>query len=416
MYVCMSVFIMMLSVPGTGISRAEKPHRCAAVLRRILRTSPQNVGHKWQHLTQRSTNLAGWGWIQGRMSMRRKRVSHEPPVAPAAATEDILSTPTTEEMLTGRGSAADVPAAKIVNQPSSKAIQPISILLSASFSALALGLTTALVLGVAVEPTWPPIIGVLVSLAVVLLGVDNVHQIGQDLLSWLAPNGLIVLSASTARQPCSSWLHVPLTDADLNIGTLNKFANSCQVREKGLKILQYVLKGGAYSKLFGKGTTSALKSLSKSTSIARRFFKFCRWIKHFDDLKEAKTESNAVMRALLYLRVAANLGADWAEDVCSLERIGFLPAGTLSVEFMLFAEYCQLALALIEIGISTALVRAQQEASEQAAVGKAAKEQRKLALVRLELVKFVSDLGKAIYDCEVSARARTRRIALSFSS
>jgi hypothetical protein len=198
-----------------------------------------------------------------------------------------------------------------------------------------------------------------------------------------------------------SWLHIPLTDAELSVGTINKFANSCQVREKSLKILQYLLKGTAYLKLFDKGTSTQLNALSKLTSIARRYFKFCRWVKHFDDLKEAQNESNSILRVLLYLRVAANLGADWAEDVCSLERIGFLPKGTLSVEFMLFAEYCQLALALIEIGISNALVRAQQEASDQAAASKAAKEQRKLALLRLELVKFISDVGKAIYDCEL---------------
>lgn len=232
---------------------------------------------------------------------------------------------------------------------------------------------------------------VLVSLAIISLGVDNLHGIASDLLLWLAPTGPRALS----------WLHIPLTDAELSVGTINKFANSCQVREKSLKILQYLLKGTAYLKLFDKGTSTQLNALSKLTSIARRYFKFCRWVKHFDDLKEAKNESNSILRALLYLRVAANLGADWAEDVCSLERIGFLPKGTLSVEFMLTAEYCQLALALIEIGISNALVRAQQEASDQAAASKAAKEQRKLALLRLELVKFISDVGKAVYDCEL---------------
>ena len=35
------------------------------------------------------------------------------------------------------------------------------------------------------------------------------------------------------------------------------------------------------------------------------------------------------MRALLYFRILTNFGADWAEDVCSLERVGFLPKGTL---------------------------------------------------------------------------------------
>jgi hypothetical protein len=241
------------------------------------------------------------------------------------------------------------------------------------------------------QPTWPSILGVLVSVAMISVGVDNVHGIAKDLLLWLAPTGPRALS----------WLHIPLTDAELSVGTINKFANSCQVREKSLKILQYLLKGTAYLKLFDKGTSKQLNDISKVTSIARRYFKFCRWVKHFDDLKEAQTESNSILRVLLYLRVAANLGADWAEDVCSLERIGFLPKGTLSVEFMLFAEYCQLALALIEIGISNALVRAQQEASDQAAASKAAKEQRKLALLRLELVKFISDVGKAIYDCEL---------------
>merc|ERR1711937_766827 len=105
------------------------------------------------------------------------------------------------------------------------------------------------------------------------------------------------------------------------------------------------------------------------------------------------------IRLALFARFAANLGADWAEDVCSLERIGFLPAGTLSVGFMLFAEYCQLALALIEVGISTVMVRKQQEVTDLADDAKAAKKQgRKLNLMRLELAKFVSDIGKAVYD------------------
>jgi len=114
------------------------------------------------------------------------------------------------------------------------------------------------------------------------------------------------------------------------------------------------------------------------------------------------------MRFLLYFRVAANFGADWAEDVCSLERVSVLPSGTLSVEFMLFAEYCQFALALVEILVTS--VRAQKElevtrlaeASGEVSESKLVTQQRKLALVRLELIKFVSDIGKAIFDCELS--------------
>ena len=111
------------------------------------------------------------------------------------------------------------------------------------------------------------------------------------------------------------------------------------------------------------------------------------------------------MRGLLYLRVAFNFGADWAEDVCSLERVGLLPKGTLSAEFMLFAEYCQLALALVEIFVTSARAHKEKEVTQLAedtgvAPPKLLSQHRKLAMVRLELVKFVSDLGKAIYDCE----------------
>ena len=125
-------------------------------------------------------------------------------------------------------------------------------------------------------------------------------------------------------------------------------------------MVQYVLRGAAYSGVFSAALSKHLKALSKTTSVARRFFKFFRWVKHFEDLAEAKDEKPGVMRALLLLRVAANFGADWAEDVCSLERIGLLPAGTLSVSFMLFAEYCQLVLALVECYVTTAKVQKQR--------------------------------------------------------
>ena len=39
---------------------------------------------------------------------------------------------------------------------------------------------------------------------------------------------------------------VPLTDKTFSIKTLNAIANSAQCREKGLKILQYVLRGLSY--------------------------------------------------------------------------------------------------------------------------------------------------------------------------
>ena len=112
------------------------------------------------------------------------------------------------------------------------------------------------------------------------------------------------------------------------------------------------------------------------------------------------------MRLFLWVRILANFGADWAEDVCSLERMGFLPAGTLSVEFMLFAEYCQLVLAVVEVVVTKARETKEKHVFDLArSVGASSTEltklRRKCAMVRLEMCKFVSDLGKAFYDCEL---------------
>jgi len=250
-------------------------------------------------------------------------------------------------------------------------------------------------------PKWFFIVCCLVTAALLLVGVGQTARI----VKGLARDVLTDVSKFTK-------IRVPLTDFPFGVTMVNKLANSTQVREKTLKVLQYLLRGAAYSGYLSKEYSKELKKLSKVTSIARRCFKFLRWVKHFEDLKEASEQKGAVMKFLLFFRVAANFGADWAEDVCSLERVGLLPAGTLSVEFMLFAEYCQLALALVEIFVTG--VRTQKElqltvlAHQKAKSGvdtvseaKLLTQDRKLALVRLELIKFVSDVGKAIYDCEL---------------
>ena len=275
-----------------------------------------------------------------------------------------------------------------------------NVIVKASSSAEVVITVLAAIVGVSIKLgyapcNWVVMLASLLTAALLLIGVENVKQIIRE---WVPPHG-------------AGWRDVPLTDSTLDIANLNKFANSAQVREKGLKILQYVLKAGAYSALLSKTTSVHLKDLSKIVSIARRFFKFARWIKHFEDVAEAKEQKSAVMRFLLHFRIGANFGADWAEDICSLERIGLLPKGTLSVKFMLFAEYCQLALALVEASVTAVRMRKEQEitelaeaapAREAAAAHKILLQRRKLALVRLEQVKYVSDLGKAVYDCELS--------------
>ena len=285
-------------------------------------------------------------------------------------------------------------------QPPRQKVTPGRLATYAALVGLVVALSLSTVLGW-VPSHWSAIVACLGTTLALLLGLDNLQPL---------------LRAYSAR-PDASWMRIPLTDATYGQATLNKLANTAQVREKSLKILQYVLRGGAYCALFDKETSKHMKTLSKSTSIARRFFKFFRWVKHFEDLAEAKAEKGRVMQGLLYLRVTANFGADWAEDVCSLERIGLLPAGTLSLSFLLFAEFCQLVLAAVEVYVTTAKVRSEEdktrvvevEAAVKAASASAAaaasapvvKQRRKLALTRMELCKYVSDIGKAIYDCEL---------------
>jgi len=207
-------------------------------------------------------------------------------------------------------------------------------------------------------------------------------------------------------------IRVPLTDFPFGTAMVNRIANSTQVREKTLKVVQYILRGLAYSGMLSKERSKQFMSLSKQTSLARRFFKFFRWVKHFEDLQEVREQNNNYMSFLLLFRIGVNFGADWAEDVCSLARVGVLPAGTLSIEFMLFAEYCQLALALVEILVTSVKVNKLLEVTmlardmanqgeEKGSKERLLKHDRKLALVRLELIKYVSDVGKAIYDCEL---------------
>lgn len=247
-------------------------------------------------------------------------------------------------------------------------------------------------------PHWATILICLLSTALLTLGVDTLLEVINQLAARKPPRGY----------ERDFLTRVPCTDMSFGTALVNKVANSTQVREKGLKILQYVLRGSAYSGLLSKDLSKQLKTLSKTTSIARRFFKFMRWVKHYEDLAEAHEQKDVVMRILLYIRIAANFGADWAEDVCSLERIGILRAGTLSVEFMLFAEYCQLVLALVEIFVTAVRARKESELTKLAIQAgdvtdkKLLAQERKLALTRLELVKFVSDVGKAIFDCEFS--------------
>jgi len=192
----------------------------------------------------------------------------------------------------------------------------------------------------------------------------------------------------------------PLTNGvRIGLHEANKLISSAQVREKGLKILQYSLKLCVYSLPAGE-LARRLEQYAKNVSTSRRFFKFFRWLKHFEDLRAAHKQADSVLRMLLYLEFCTNVGADIAEDICSLERIGALPEGTLSPDLLHLAELFQFWLALIEVAVTAVKLHKQAQKVHVQGAAKDTELYRKKRLVRLDLIKYVCDIGKAVYDCQ----------------
>eukprot|EP00443_Scrippsiella_acuminata_P044945 CAMPEP_0115188514 /NCGR_PEP_ID=MMETSP0270-20121206/11048_1 /TAXON_ID=71861 /ORGANISM="Scrippsiella trochoidea, Strain CCMP3099" /LENGTH=339 /DNA_ID=CAMNT_0002601695 /DNA_START=82 /DNA_END=1101 /DNA_ORIENTATION=+ len=202
---------------------------------------------------------------------------------------------------------------------------------------------------------------------------------------------------------------LPLCDKDLDLQSVNILLSSAQSREKCLKVLQYFAKLAAYLLAlmsthlgFAHGADSWGRQaavIAKGTSQARRLFKLFRWLKHFEDIGAARSEGNLRVRLLFFLSIACNLAADISEDICSMERLGFMAAGTLPVWAELNANRCQLILALVEIVLAIVRwVRSRRESLQNPRPAT----NRRLWMAGLELSKFIADLGKAFWDCEFS--------------
>jgi len=197
---------------------------------------------------------------------------------------------------------------------------------------------------------------------------------------------------------------LPLSDKALDLKSVNTILSSAQSREKALKIIQYSAKLAAYALARAASDLASLSkhcdALAKNLSTARRFFKFMRWIKHFEDLADARAEKNATVSKLLYLDIACNVAADISEDVTSLEKLGVLRKGVLPARTEYYANWCQLALAVVEIVASYVKER---RAAEKARKPDAPLEvRRKHAMAKIEFSKFIADLIKAFWDCELS--------------
>mmetsp|Transcript_12031 Transcript_12031/g.21335 ORF Transcript_12031/g.21335 Transcript_12031/m.21335 type:complete len:240 (-) Transcript_12031:47-766(-) len=211
------------------------------------------------------------------------------------------------------------------------------------------------------------------------------------------------MASAPLKEDVSLALVLPLSDKVVDLKAANKMCSSAQTREKALKIIQYSAKLLAYWLLRSGQSLADLgkhfDALAKNLSTARRFFKFMRWMKHLEDIEDARAEKNPQFRSLLFLDIGCNIVADISEDVTSLEKVGILRKGVLPKRTEYYANWCQLVLAAVEIFVSK--VKADR-AVEKAQADASVEVQRKSTMARLEFSKFIADLIKAFYDCELS--------------
>eukprot|EP00927_Polykrikos_kofoidii_P049325 TRINITY_DN4339_c0_g1_i1.p1 TRINITY_DN4339_c0_g1~~TRINITY_DN4339_c0_g1_i1.p1 ORF type:complete len:401 (-),score=66.48 TRINITY_DN4339_c0_g1_i1:349-1551(-) len=232
----------------------------------------------------------------------------------------------------------------------------------------------------------------------------QLHQSrGNDKLH-VSPSASVETSPTNFHSRLS--FRIPLSDHYLSIRAANAVISSAQSREKFLKIFQYIAKLMAYvlTHFIARGpvlisVTKRAEVLAKNLSLARRFFKFFRWLKHFDDMSLARSESNLMFACLLCTSIVCNLVADVAEDICSLERVGVFEKGSLPSSAEYHANVCQLVLAMVEIVVSACKAwRLRRRTVDRETLS----DQRKRIMANLEFSKFVTDLGKAFWDCEFS--------------
>mmetsp|Transcript_28829 Transcript_28829/g.73077 ORF Transcript_28829/g.73077 Transcript_28829/m.73077 type:complete len:248 (-) Transcript_28829:76-819(-) len=211
--------------------------------------------------------------------------------------------------------------------------------------------------------------------------------------------------AKVEKPPQGLQICLPLSDKCVDLKGLNTALSSAQTREKSLKIMQYSAKlagyflvraAGEYAKTWGKH----FEALAKQLSTARRFFKLMRWWKHFEDIKDARDEKSAGFKKLLYLDIACNVAADISEDVTSLEKVGILRKGTLPARTEYYSNWAQLVLAVVEISVSW--IKAGRAREKARAPGATTAVQQKRAMAELEFSKYIADLIKAFWDCELS--------------
>ena len=201
----------------------------------------------------------------------------------------------------------------------------------------------------------------------------------------------------------SSFFRSPMIPA------ATKALASTDVREKGLKVVQYAAKLLHY--YLSRANPSdpnakRAKAVSKWLSTGRRLMKLLRWIKYFGDLEDAEKEEVPALSTAMYVAFGAGVFADTLQDALTLEKIGVLKKGTLPPTFERYANSAELIVAVI--GITTSVFKVSRGQAKVATAIRECKAEKtnsaaqKVFLAQLGLIKNACDTVRSVDDLELA--------------
>ena len=185
----------------------------------------------------------------------------------------------------------------------------------------------------------------------------------------------------------------------------SKAMASTDVREKGLKVVQYGAKLVHYylSRIDATDPDAKrAKGVATWISTARRCMKLLRWLKYFGNLKDAEQEKVPALSTAMYANVAAGVFADTLQDAITLQKIGVLKKGTLPKGLERKAAWAELFVAVIGIVTSYAKVaRAQVRVTVGVADLKLKKQQDERGAWKVSATAVKKHAGK-VFDGQIS--------------
>ena len=198
-----------------------------------------------------------------------------------------------------------------------------------------------------------------------------------------------------------------LVDATATLSTLAApLAAHIELREKTLKVVQYVAKLIAQLLSPDGASATRLRSLAKHLSSVRRLIKLLRWVKYGQDYLDAQREPKEPMRRLLLFEFGLNLSVDVMQDAVTLEKVGAIPKGVIPKWLEKLADRLDLLLCVVDVVLASVKVSRLQDFVEDcrrgAGEGKApapeSEARRKLALQKAALVRYVCDTLQCLHD------------------